>query len=74
MFRQTSNCREKQPLTHAKQKWRFLGLYDAFRLVENVRFHLEISFRSATLPTEGPLCTVNHSAKPTHQEKFEQLK
>ena len=42
-----------QVLTHGKQKWRFLGLYVAFRLAENVRFHLEISFRSATFAYHG---------------------
>ncbi len=31
----------------------FLGLYVAFRLAENVRFHLEISFRSATFTYHG---------------------
>jgi hypothetical protein len=38
----------KLQLTRGKQKWRFLGLYDAFRLVENTRFHLEFPFESAT--------------------------
>jgi hypothetical protein len=37
-----------QVLTRGKQKWRFLGLNDAFRLAENTRFHLESSFESAT--------------------------
>ena len=40
-------------LTHGKQKWRFLGLNDAFRLEENTRFHLEISFESATFAYHG---------------------
>jgi hypothetical protein len=40
-------------LTHGKQKWRFLGLYVAFRLGENTRFHLEISFESATFAYHG---------------------
>jgi len=40
-------------ITHGKQKWRFLGLYVAFRLAENVRFHLEFSFESATFAYHG---------------------
>ena len=43
----------KLPITHGKQKWRFLGLYVAFRLAENVCFHLEISFESATFAYHG---------------------
>lgn len=40
-------------LTHGKQKLRFIGLNDAFRLAENVRFYLEISFESATFAYYG---------------------
>jgi hypothetical protein len=46
-------------LTHGKQKWRFLGLYVTFRLEESARFHLEISFGSATFAYHGNVSTYN---------------
>jgi len=50
MIVKQSQFSNAQPQTHGKQKWRFLGLNDAFRLAENIRFHLKISFGSATYP------------------------
>ena len=47
------NSEKFQVLTHGKQKWRFLGLNDSFRMAENVRFYLEISFGSATFAYHG---------------------
>ncbi len=52
-FRNVEKLKTNETLTHGKQKWRFLGLYDALRLAENVRFHLEISFGSATFAYHG---------------------
>jgi len=42
-----------QVLEHCKQKWRFLSLNDGFRLAENTRFDLVISFESATFACLG---------------------
>ena len=56
-------------ITHGKQKWRFLGLYVAFRLAENVRFHLEISLRSATFAYHGNVIAnfFQHHVKVTNR-------
>jgi hypothetical protein len=55
-----------QQLTHGKQKWRFLVLYVAFRLEENARLHLEISFESATFAYHGNV--VRHTKKHPSDE------
>ena len=59
-------------ITHGKQKWRFLGLYVAFRLAENVRFHLEFSFESATFAYHGNVRC--NPTRPTEQPQTDSKK
>jgi hypothetical protein len=47
-----------QQLTHGKQKWRFLGLYVAFRLGENVRFIWKFRLKAPPSLTMGTLCAI----------------